>query len=299
MTIPGAEDAIETLACLIIDDPLLRPKYGCLDYERLLEAMKVHNFFTEIAFIPWNYMRSDARTVRLFADNTDYYAICVHGCNHISNEFGGGNYQELKALSSTALWRMEQHKRLTGLAYDPIMVFPQSRFSSVAMQVLKEQGYLAAFNSIIRATDGKKPLAIEYQRPATTIYHDFPLFLRRHPKDKFNFVQDIALGRPIIIVAHHSTFRNGYKVITDIVDWINGLGNIRWKSLSHIADHYRKNKAATTVQHAKRLPSRPYNDTKVALRRFFSEARDNYVETSDGLTKLYQIVRELMSYHAH
>ena len=125
MTVPGVEDAGETLACLIIDDPLLRPKYGCLDYKRLLEVMKVHNFFTEIAFIPWNYKRSDARTVQLFADNTDYYAICVHGCNHIGNEFGGGNYQELNALSSTALWRMEQHKRLTGLVYDPIMVFPQ------------------------------------------------------------------------------------------------------------------------------------------------------------------------------
>ena len=39
-----------TLACLIIDDPLLRPKYGCLDYTKLLQEMKEHNFFTEIAF---------------------------------------------------------------------------------------------------------------------------------------------------------------------------------------------------------------------------------------------------------
>ena len=31
-------DIRETLACLIIDDPLLRPKYGCLDYEKLLAA---------------------------------------------------------------------------------------------------------------------------------------------------------------------------------------------------------------------------------------------------------------------
>jgi len=45
----------ETLACLVIDDPLLKPRYGRLDYKNLLEEMKEHSFFTEIAFIPWNY----------------------------------------------------------------------------------------------------------------------------------------------------------------------------------------------------------------------------------------------------
>ena len=63
------ENTKETLACLIIDDPVLRPKYGCLDYKRLLKEMKIHNFFTEIAFIPYNYRKSDAETVRLFANN--------------------------------------------------------------------------------------------------------------------------------------------------------------------------------------------------------------------------------------
>ena len=171
----------ETLACLIIDDPLLKPRYGCLDYRRLLEAMKEHNFFTEIAFIPWNYKRSDAKTVRLFAENPDYFGICVHGCNHTYNEFGGSNYQELSALSATALWRMEQHKRLTGLPYDPVMVFPQGLFSSVAMQALKDQGFFAAFNSGLRATDGNELPASEYQLPATSVYADFPLVLKAIP----------------------------------------------------------------------------------------------------------------------
>ena len=134
----------ETLACLVIDDPLLKPRYGCLDYRKLLEAMKEHNFFTEIAFIPWNYKRSDAKTVKLLADNPDYFGICIHGCNHTYNEFGGSNYKELSNLSATAMWRMEQHKRLTGLSYDPVMVFPQGLFSSVAMLALKKQGFLAA-----------------------------------------------------------------------------------------------------------------------------------------------------------
>jgi hypothetical protein len=170
--------------------------------------MKEHNFFAEIAFIPWNYRRSDPKTVRLLADNPEYFCICVHGCNHTANEFAGRDYDKLSALSSAALWRMEEHKRLTGLSYDPVMVFPQGRFSSVAMLALKDQGYHAAFNSTLRATDRDELPAIEYQRPATTIYHDFPLFLRRYPKSKSDFLQDFASGRPIIIVEHHWAFRN-------------------------------------------------------------------------------------------
>jgi hypothetical protein len=291
MTTPTIENPRETLACLIIDDPLLRPKYGCLDYEKLLKEMKIHNFFTEIAFIPYNYKRSEAKTVRLFADNPDHYAICVHGCNHIGNEFGGGDYQELSSLSSTALWRMDQHKRLTGLPYDPVIVFPQGRFSSVAMQALKDQGYFAAFNSTLRATGGEELPAVEYKRPATTIYHDFPLFLRRYPKDKFHFIEDVASGRPIIIVEHHGVFRNGYRTMTDLVDWINSLGNVRWTSLLHITEHYLGKKAATTGASIMESPSRMLLNCKIAVRRFLSEARDNHLETNDLLTKAYKMVR--------
>lgn len=291
MTTQTGKNATDTLACLIIDDPLLKPKYGCLDYQKLLDEMKTHNFFTEIAFIPWNYERSDPKTVRLFADNSEYYAICVHGCNHSGNEFGGTDYQKLSSLSSAALWRMEQHKRLTGLPYDPVIVFPQGRFSSVAMKALKDQGYFAAFNSTIRATDTGDPPAIESQHPATTIYHNFPLFLRRYPKDKTHFVDDLALGRPIIVVEHHGAFRNGYKAVADLVDWINSLGNIRWTSLLNIAEHYLGKKTANTAHVVNSYPLHLWLNTKTVLRRFLSEARDNYVETSNLLNKAYKMVR--------
>jgi hypothetical protein len=278
----------ETLACLIVDDPLLRPRYGCLDYAKLLQAMKEHRFFTEIAFIPWNYRRSDPQTVRLFADNADHFALCVHGCNHLGNEFGSRDYQALSDLAAAALWRMEQHKRLTGLPYDPVMVFPQGLFSSVAMQALRDRGYLAAFNSTLRATDGDDPPAAEYRRPATGIYHDFPLFLRRYPKDKAQFVKDKVLGRPILIVEHHSAFRNGYQAMIELVDWINGLGDIRWASLANIAEHYLGVKAPYVGEIGEPAPVPLYSNGKIALRRFLSEARDNHVESSDLLAKAYK-----------
>ena len=287
MIAPGVETTRETLACLVIDDPLLRPRYGCLDYEKLLQEMKVHNFFTEIAFIPWNYRRSNAKTVRLFAENPNHFGICVHGCNHLGNEFGGGNYQHLSRLSSQALWRMDEHRKLTGLPYDPVMVFPQGHFSSAAMRALKDQRFLAAFNTTIRATDADQPPVIEYQRPATTIYHDFPLFLRRYGKIKSVLLQDLASGRPIIIVGHHGAFKNGYKPMTDLVDWVNGLGKIKWTSLLNIVNHYCGGKTPPTLfpKETSATVSSVWNETRVALRRFASEAWDNYVEPSRFLTK--------------
>ena len=54
-------------ANLTIDDPWLREPYGHLDYNKLLTEMERHNFHTTIAFIPWNYDRSEQQVVALFA----------------------------------------------------------------------------------------------------------------------------------------------------------------------------------------------------------------------------------------
>ena len=61
--------------------------------------------------------------------------------------------------------------------------------------------------------------------------------------------EDIALGRPILIVEHPGAFRNGYKAITDVIDWVNGLGSIKWTSLLSIAEYYfgRKDGANTVM----------------------------------------------------
>ena len=282
----------ETLACLIIDDPYLIPKYGYLNFKKLLEEMKYHHFFTEIAFIPWNYKRSDPNTVRLFVDNPDHYALCVHGCNHLNNEFGGNNYQELYNLSSAALWRMEQHKKISGLGYDPVFVFPQGHFSSIAMKALKDTGFFAACNSTIIAMDRDEPSQSEYQQPATRIYHEFPLFLRRYPQEKSKFIQDINLGRPIIIVEHHTIFRDGFHKITDFVDWVNSLGNIRWTSLLHIAETYSGNEPSFPRNIANLSPTSLGFQIKVAARRYLSERRDNLIETNGFLSKIYHSIRK-------
>ena len=79
--------ALHHYANLTIDDPWLRESYGDLSYRGLLEEMEKHNFHTTIAFIPWNYDRSEAQTVSLFRSHPDRFSICIHGDNHDHKEF--------------------------------------------------------------------------------------------------------------------------------------------------------------------------------------------------------------------
>jgi hypothetical protein len=188
---------------------------------------------------------------------------------------------------------MEEHKKITGLTYDPVMVFPQGYFSSEAILAIKDQGYHAAFNSTLRATNRNEPNSTEYHQPATKIYHDFPLFLRRYPKDKAGILQDLASGRPIIIVEHHGVFKNGYKAMTNFIDWVNGLGNIKWKPLSFIVNHYYGGEINFDSYTKKRnLTLSIWEEKKIALRHFASEFRDTYIEPSDLLTKVYRLLHD-------
>ena len=54
-------NAPETNACLVIDDPVLKPTHGFVNFQELLSLMKRHKFSTNIAFIPWNWRRSSPR----------------------------------------------------------------------------------------------------------------------------------------------------------------------------------------------------------------------------------------------
>jgi hypothetical protein len=269
----GVSGIMKTLACLIVDDPFLATKhYSHLYWNDLLAEMKAHRFFTEVGFIPFNFRRSTPQTIKLFRENPDYFSICVHGCDHTGAEFGGTDYRRLRDLAETSLWRMKEHKRLTGLPFDPIMVFPQGHYSPEAMRALKDTGYFAAFNTV-------GPEVI--QSPATVI-EGLPLFKRRYPHDRHFFIEDMNAGRPIIVVVHPKDFKDINKLI-DTINWINSLGDIQWTSLLNIAECYLGKKAVPIGEVRPRVKT----NIKAGLRRTLSELRDNNVV----FEKLYNVVK--------
>lgn len=227
----------QKLACFMVDDPLLRSRYGYLRYHSLLEAMERSNFATSIAFVPWNYKRSRRSTADLFLRHPKRFSLSIHGCDHTRGEFGDTDEVLLSKKAAIARKRMQRHRELTGVPFDNVMVFPQGVFSSAAMKALKTAGYLAAVNSTPFPVDAStEPLRVrDLLSPAITRYSGFPLFIRRYPKCIAEFALDLFLGKPALIVEHHDYFRNGYERVQAFAEQINRLSDaITWCGLEDI-----------------------------------------------------------------
>ena len=228
----------ETTACLIIDDPLLRPRYGHLNYEHLLGLMERLNFTTSIAFIPWNWNRNSRQTVRLFHENPARFSLSIHGCDHTAAEYGGDNRDRLAWKSRQAIRRMTRHCQQTGLSHDDIMVFPQGVFSEAAMAALKHVGFIGTVNSeVISADSPPRPVTIaDYWNVAVMNYSDFPIFTRRYPwAGVENFAFDILLGKPCIVCIHHNDCHDGYRCLTECLERLNRLNvKLRWTNLAEV-----------------------------------------------------------------
>ena len=227
-----------TNACLVIDDPVLQPTYGFLDFERLLELMKREGFSSNIAFIPWNWRRSDPRVVRLFKENPREYSLSVHGCDHTRGEFGGGDGARLYGTAKRSLERMHCHQIRTGLGHDPVMVFPQGVFSEAAMKALRGAGFIGAVNNDTISVDAP-PRTIRISDVwdvAVMKYSGFPLFTRRYPWDGIeNFAFDSLLGKPAIVVIHHDFCRDQGVRLIGFVEDLNRLRcRLDWRSLGEV-----------------------------------------------------------------
>ena len=230
--------APETNACLIIDDPLLKPTYGFLNFAELLSLMKRHAFCTNIAFIPWNWRRSDPTVVRLFQENPDLYSVSIHGCDHTRAEFGGSDPQKMYWKAKHAMERMNQHQSSTGIRHEPVMVFPQGVFSEATLSALKHTEFIAAVNNDTISAD-VQPRAIpvsEVWAVALMGYSEFPIFTRRYPWEGIeNFAFDILLGKPALIVIHHDFCRNQCVGVVDFVQRLNALNHpVTWRSLGEV-----------------------------------------------------------------
>ena len=236
--------APEATACLVIDDPLLRTRYGFLRFRELLALMKKVRFSTSIAFIPWNWRRSDPEVVQLFKDNPDNYSLCIHGCDHTAAEFGTSNHQQLRAIAAEAIRRMSLHEQRTGLMHDRVMVFPQGVFCEQAILELKHANFTGVVNTEVHGNVKECKVTIsDVWEVAVMSYGDFPIYSRRYPAQGVeNLAFDLLLGKPCLIVIHHDFCRNGYARLAQFVDQVNGLKiSLAWRRLGEVVSRgYRQ-----------------------------------------------------------
>ena len=269
-------------ASIIIDDPLLRENYGFLNYRKLLSLMDKHNFFTTIAFIPWNYDRTEKNIATLFRERPDRFSLCVHGCDHTKGEFGETDINHLDDIVRLATARMIEHGKKTGVPFDKIMVFPQGIFSNEALEALKKNNYLAAINTIAMSVNGP-------------ISSNFPFFLRYTPEDFMD-----CFSNPAFIVLHHDYFKNGYERLTDFVDELNGRSkNLKWDNVGKIVRYYISTKeinSAPADVHLSGLTCHGYKKSvKIFIRRYASELRDNHLCKNDFLLNCAKKMKNLIN----
>jgi hypothetical protein len=228
----------EANASLVIDDPLLKPDYGCVNFKELLALMERYHFATNIAFIPWNWRRSNPDVARLFRQRPEHYSLSIHGSDHVAAEFGSRNRGQLYWKTKRAVDRMSDHETSTGISHEKVMVFPQGIFSEAAMDVLKRSNFTAAVNTDVLSVDPRSPAIriSDVWDVALMRYGSFPIFTRRSPKQKIaNFAFDILLGKPCIIGSHHDFCRDRYKHLLDLVNGLNALARpLSWRSLGEV-----------------------------------------------------------------
>jgi hypothetical protein len=223
-------------ASFIIDDPLLRPRYGYVDFKRLLALMENQNFATTIAFIPHNYRRNRQSTVELFRQRSDRFSICFHGNDHTAGEFATTDIRRLNTGIAVAETRMSIHEEVTGLPCDRVMVFPQELFSVEAMEVLRSCNFLGAVKAGTNPVGNRSGLTLaEFAQPAILRFGGFPLFDRRYIGEirAEDLAFNLFFGKPALLVEHHEIFNNRTGALIDCVRMINSMmPEIRWSRLS-------------------------------------------------------------------
>ena len=239
-------------ANLTIDDPWLVEPYGCLSYRRLLTEMQKARFHTTIAFIPWNYDRSDESVVAIFRDHPELYSICIHGNNHDHWEFykystTSADAWPAKSLAvqeadiRQGLARMEEFSRLTGLDVDRVMVFPQHLAPMETFVVLKRYNFLATVNLTNVPLDVEPPGdLVSGLRAFTARYGNLASVSRHLPagRSPAQIALDLFLDNPVLFFEHHTLFRNGIEAFDKTAEVVNSLQPaVQWAGLGTIARH--------------------------------------------------------------
>jgi len=133
---------------------------------------------------------------------------------------------------------MKAHEGSTGVPYCDVIVFPQGRFSVASLGVLKSHNYLAAVNSTVVPEDLGEAHGLRVADllvPAVSKYGRFPLFMRRYPGEIADVALDLFLGKPALLVEHHSYFRNGYGAIGAFITQMNSLSrDLQWTNLGQV-----------------------------------------------------------------
>lgn len=232
-------------ANLTIDDAWLKQPFGSLDYKTLLPEMERHNFHLTIAFVPWNFDRSDPDLTKLFRLHAERFSVSIHGNNHAHREFGSYRFNPLAGQIldiKQAVARMERFTELTGVPYDRFMIFPHGVAPDSTFAELRRYDFLGTANGSnvpLGSIAPDDPTFI--LRPYTDAFSHF-LSFTRYPASAHVPKEELAIqtffGNPILFYDHADLFHLGVTAFDSQAGSINRLQpDTKWTGLGDIARH--------------------------------------------------------------
>lgn len=228
-------------ASYMFDDPNLHwASYGFVDYRELIRQATARRYHVAFATVPLDAWWVHKPTRTLFEQHPDRISLLYHGNDHTSNELGNrSSVPELRRLLSQAVGRVSRFEASTGLSVSSVMAPPHGACSDAALGVMSELGFEAA--TVSRGSLHHHNPSAQWTtsfgfRPCGDVA-GLPVIPRFGlTRSCGNDILIAALLRqPIIPVTHHDALADGYGLLSELADVINGLGAVRWASLGTIA----------------------------------------------------------------
>ena len=191
-----------------------------------------------MAFIPWNYRRSDRQIAEAVTANQHIH-LCIHGNDPTHGEFGSTNRDVLRRKIVTALSRMDHLRDFNSVNYQNIMVFPQGIFSHEALLALHDLGVTAAVTADICPVQAASVPVAALLSPTISWSSPFPLFRRYCPEQVADceLLINCHLGMPMLFVVHHAYFERAPDCLRDLKRRVSALdAAITWRPLEEIIE---------------------------------------------------------------
>ena len=225
-------------ANIIVDDPYLTKRYGFFKTTEVLDTLAEEDLALTLAFIPWNYRRSDRQITEAVIANQHLH-LCIHGNDHTRGEFGSTNTEELRRKIVTALSRMDHLRDSSSVTYQNMMVFPQGIFSQEALLALHDLGVTAGVNTGICPVQADSVPVAALLSPTISWSSPFPLFRRYRPEEVADceLLINCHLGIPMLFVVHHAYFERAPDCLQDLGRRVSALdAAIAWRPLEEIIE---------------------------------------------------------------
>jgi len=225
-------------ASFIVDDPNLHwPRYGFIDYGDLARHAAAWNYHVAFATIPIDTWFTHQPTAALFRRNEPSLSLLVHGNNHVKEELAR-RYSDVArtALLQQALRRIEQLERTADLRVCRVMVPPHGACSADMLGALAQAGFEAACISTgsLLAHNPSEAWARTLGFAPAALINGCPVLPRwaMTGNARTHLILAAYLGQPMILRGHHHDLKNGLDVFGELAQFINGLGEVRWSSIS-------------------------------------------------------------------